>query len=114
VESGPALLHSAGRADCLHCGGGCVLFDWAPISGNAPTGRASVTEGASTSDNWLEILFGAELYVRHCHENWGDGCPRASCIAAMIVRVYGSLATQRISGGQLIVMERVLADDQFA
>jgi hypothetical protein len=26
------------------------------------------------------------------------------CIAAMIVRVYGSLATQRISGGQLRIM----------
>jgi hypothetical protein len=36
------------------------------------------------------------------------------CIAAMIVRVYGSLATQRISGGQLMVMERVLADERFA
>jgi hypothetical protein len=36
------------------------------------------------------------------------------CIAASIVRVYGSLVTQRISGGQLIVMERVLASEHFA
>jgi hypothetical protein len=36
------------------------------------------------------------------------------CITTMIVRVYGSLATQRISGGQLMVMERVLAGEQFA
>jgi hypothetical protein len=36
------------------------------------------------------------------------------CIAAMIVRVYGSLAMQQISGGQLMVMERVLADEHFA
>jgi hypothetical protein len=36
------------------------------------------------------------------------------CIAAMIVRVYGSLATQRISGGQLSVMGRVLAGEHFA
>jgi hypothetical protein len=35
------------------------------------------------------------------------------CIAAMIVRVYGSLATQRISGGQLSVMERVLDGEHF-
>jgi hypothetical protein len=35
------------------------------------------------------------------------------CIEAMIVRVYGSLATQRISGGQLSVMERVLASEHF-
>jgi hypothetical protein len=36
------------------------------------------------------------------------------CIATMIVRVYGSLATQRISGGQLLVLERVLDGEQFA
>jgi hypothetical protein len=36
------------------------------------------------------------------------------CIAAMIVRVYGSLATQWISGGQLSVMERVLVGEHFA
>jgi hypothetical protein len=36
------------------------------------------------------------------------------CIAAMIVRVYRSLVTQRISGGQLLVLERVLADERFA
>ena len=36
------------------------------------------------------------------------------CIATIIVRVYGSLAMQRISGGQLCVMERVLAGEHFA
>jgi hypothetical protein len=36
------------------------------------------------------------------------------CIAAMIVRIYGSLATQRISGGRLLVLERVLAGERFA
>jgi hypothetical protein len=30
------------------------------------------------------------------------------CIAAMIFRVYGSRATHRISGGELLVMERVV------
>jgi hypothetical protein len=35
------------------------------------------------------------------------------CIAAMIVKVYGSLATQWISGGLLIVMERVLVGEHF-
>ena len=35
-------------------------------------------------------------------------------IAAMIVRVYGSLATQRISGGQLSIMGRVLAGEHFS
>jgi hypothetical protein len=36
------------------------------------------------------------------------------CIAAMIVCVYGSLVTQRISGGQLLVLERVVVGEQFA
>jgi hypothetical protein len=36
------------------------------------------------------------------------------CMAAMIVRVYGSLATQRISGGQLRIMERALAGEHFS
>jgi hypothetical protein len=42
VESGAALLPRARRVDPLHCGGGCIFLDWAPLSGNAPTGRASV------------------------------------------------------------------------
>jgi hypothetical protein len=36
------------------------------------------------------------------------------CIPAMIVRVYGSLATQWINSGQLCVMERVLSSEHFA
>jgi hypothetical protein len=36
------------------------------------------------------------------------------CIAVMIVWIYGSLATQRISGAQLLVLERVLAGELFA
>jgi hypothetical protein len=36
------------------------------------------------------------------------------CIATMIVHIYGPLATQRISGGQLLVLERVVVGEQFA
>jgi hypothetical protein len=36
------------------------------------------------------------------------------CIVAMIIRGYGSLATQQISGGQLLVLERVVGGEQFA
>jgi hypothetical protein len=39
VESGAALLPHVRRADPLHCGGGCIFLDWAPILGNAPTSR---------------------------------------------------------------------------
>jgi hypothetical protein len=43
VDSRPTLLHSVGRVDSLHCGGGCVFFDWAPILGNVPTNRVGAT-----------------------------------------------------------------------
>jgi len=36
------------------------------------------------------------------------------CIAAMVVRIYGSLANQHISGDQLRIMERVLYGDFFS
>jgi hypothetical protein len=51
VESEPALFHSTRREDCLHCSGGCVIFDWAPVSGNTPTGGASVTKGCPASNS---------------------------------------------------------------
>jgi hypothetical protein len=41
VEYGAALLPRARREDPLHCGGGYIFLDGAPILGNAPTGRAS-------------------------------------------------------------------------
>jgi hypothetical protein len=36
------------------------------------------------------------------------------CVEMMVVRVYGSLATQRISGGHLRIMERALGGEHFA
>jgi hypothetical protein len=36
------------------------------------------------------------------------------CITTMIEWVYGSLVTQQISGGQLLVLERVLVEEHFA
>jgi hypothetical protein len=37
------------------------------------------------------------------------------CIATMIIRVYGSLVTHRISGGKLFLMERVVVGrERFA
>jgi hypothetical protein len=44
VESRVALLPRARRADPLHCGGGCLFFDWAPLPGNVVVGRACATE----------------------------------------------------------------------
>jgi hypothetical protein len=78
VESGPALLYGAGRADCLHCGRGHILFDWAPSSGNAPTDGDGVTCGRVISDFGLEVLFKGELHVQLPCEHQGDGCSSAS------------------------------------
>jgi hypothetical protein len=36
------------------------------------------------------------------------------CVAAMLVRVYGSLVTQRINGGQMRIMGRALARENFS
>jgi hypothetical protein len=36
------------------------------------------------------------------------------CITTMIVHICGPLVTQWISGGQLLVLERVVVDEQFA
>jgi hypothetical protein len=52
VESRPTLFHSVGRVDCLHYSGGCIIFDWALVSGNAPTDGAGFTEGCVASDSW--------------------------------------------------------------
>jgi hypothetical protein len=78
VESGATFLPCARRADPLHCGGGCVLLDSAPISGCSPTGGASATEGSRPSDHWLEILFKSKLYVWDGCEHWVDRFPGAS------------------------------------
>jgi hypothetical protein len=56
VESKAALLPHARRADPLHCSGGCIFFDWAPLSGYAPTNRACVVEGYNPGDDHRVIL----------------------------------------------------------
>jgi hypothetical protein len=50
----------------------------------------------------IVVSIGAMDALAHCY------------IAMMIVRVYGSLVTQRISGGQLMVMGRVLGGEHFS
>ena len=40
--------------------------------------------------------------------------PVHRCVVEMIVRLYGSLTTQQISGGQLRVMGRLLAGENFS
>ena len=44
VESITELLPHTRRADPLHYSGGYIFFDWAPLSGNAPTDGAGVAQ----------------------------------------------------------------------
>jgi hypothetical protein len=115
VEPRSALLPRARRADPLHCGGGYLFLDWAPLPGTPlpaepvlprDTHLADVAERYCSGEHYMSgtvvSISGLDLLLHRC-------------IAAMIVRVYGSLATQRISGGQLLVMERVVVGrERFA
>jgi hypothetical protein len=114
VESGPALLYGVGRENRLHCGGGYILFDWAPFSRNL-----LLAERVLPTDISLATL-GWRYYSR---ENYMSGSIMSigamdalahHCVVVMIVRVYGSLVTQRINGGQLRVMGRALVGEHLA
>jgi hypothetical protein len=63
VDSGSALLPHARRVDPLHCGGGCIFFDWAPLPGNASASRACATEGYTPCYDHQEILLRQEHHV---------------------------------------------------
>jgi hypothetical protein len=78
VESEVALLPCMRRADPLHCGGGYLFLDWAPLSGNAPTGGAGVAHDYFTCRYWPEILLKLGLYVWDCGQYRGDRFPSAS------------------------------------
>jgi hypothetical protein len=82
-----------GGASSLHCGGGRIFFDWAPFSGNTLTGEPVVPGDGQlvtlgrrycTRDDFMSgfmVSIGVmDALVHHC-------------VAAMVVRVYGSLAT---------------------
>jgi hypothetical protein len=78
VESRPTLLYGAGREDHLHYGGGYILFDWAPFSGNTPTDGAGITCEHVINDLGLEVLFEGELHVGLRCEHRGDRFSSAS------------------------------------
>jgi hypothetical protein len=63
VESGAALLPRARRVDPLHCGGGYLFLDWAPLLGNASTDGVGAAHDHSTGRYWPEILLRSGLYV---------------------------------------------------
>jgi hypothetical protein len=63
VESGATLLPRTRRVDPLHCGGGYLFSDWAPLSGNAPTGGAGAAQDHFAGRYWPETLLRLGLYV---------------------------------------------------
>jgi hypothetical protein len=67
VESGTALLPRVRRAYPLHRGGGCIFFDWAPLSGNAPPSRACAAVGDGFGYHWSALL------LRREHHVWDSG-----------------------------------------
>jgi hypothetical protein len=108
VESGAALLPRARRTDPLHCGGGCIFSYWAPLPAEPVMPRMTLLV-----DIGQRYCSGQKFMSRTVVSISAIDSLAHHCIAAMIVRVYGSLVTQRISGGQLLVLERVLADERF-
>jgi hypothetical protein len=68
VEPRSALLPRARRADPLHYGGGYLFFDWAPLPGNAATGRACAVEGYTAVKGRRAILLRRALHVWDCSE----------------------------------------------
>jgi hypothetical protein len=68
VESEPAFFYGARREDRLHFGGGNILSDWVPFSGNALTDAVGVTYECVVSDLRSEVLFEGELHVGLHHE----------------------------------------------
>jgi hypothetical protein len=78
VESGAALLPRTRREDPLHCGGGYLFFDWAPLSGNASTGGAGVAHDHFDGRYWPKILRRSGLYVWDCGEHRCDRFPGTS------------------------------------
>jgi hypothetical protein len=68
VEPRSALLPRARRADPLHCGGGYIFLDWAPLPGNTAAGRACAAEGYTPVRYHRAILLRRELHVWDCSE----------------------------------------------
>jgi hypothetical protein len=68
VELRSALLPRVRRVDSLHCGGGYIFLDWAPLPGNTADGRAYVVEGHSSAGCHRAILLRRALHVWDCSE----------------------------------------------
>jgi hypothetical protein len=74
VEYGSTLFYGVGRVASLHCGGGCVLSNWAPFSRDVLTDGACITWGWEIGYLGPEVLFEGEIYVRLRSEYRGYGC----------------------------------------
>jgi hypothetical protein len=93
---------------------GCVFLDWAPFWG-IPLPAEPVLPGDGQLADLAQTYCSREDFMSGSVVRIGamDALVHRF-IAAMIVRVYGSLATQRISGGQLKIMQRALSGEHFS
>jgi hypothetical protein len=115
VEPRAALLPRARRADYLHCGGGHYFLTGLPFRGT-PLPADPVLPRDTPLQEVAERYCSGEHYMTGSSVRIsGIDALLHRCIAAMIVRVYGSRATHRISGGELMLMERVVVGrERFA
>jgi hypothetical protein len=108
------VLHSERTTtDILGCRG-CIFFDGAPIHGMAlPTdpqlsGDERVGDLVARHYMGPNPMSGSVIRIEVIDDLLTE------CIVAMVVRIYGSLGTQQITGGQLRIVEWVLDGDLFS
>jgi hypothetical protein len=63
VDPRYTLLPHARRVDPLHCGGGYIFLDWAPLPGNTAVGKVGVVEGNTSVGGCRAILLRRALHV---------------------------------------------------
>jgi hypothetical protein len=78
VEPRVALLPRARRADYLHCSGGHLFLDWAPLPGNTIAGRSYAAERYASAGGRRAILLRRTLYDWDSSVHQWDRCPTAS------------------------------------
>jgi hypothetical protein len=100
------------KVDIISCQG-FIFLDGAPIPWDGPFMDPYLSGDDRVGD--LEILHCLELNPMSGSVIQIEAIDELliECIVAMVVRIYGSLGTQRITGGQLRIVERVLDGDLF-
>jgi hypothetical protein len=99
VEFGAALLPRTRRADPLHCGGGYIFLDWVPFRGTPLPVKPVLPRTILLADIGQRYCSGWDFMSGTVVSITAIDSLAHHCIETMIMRVYGPLATQQISGG---------------